>query len=272
MAGEYFMTFKGICLSLVCALSMSVSALASTVHVEGTASFELRYTIAPRVIILGGSVPQSKPYWVVVVKSPDGDTYEIDKQFSLGENDKPSKIILLNKAIQENSGISLDGTISSQSGNYVWLDQVTNVRSFNIDYQVILTPLPSDPFINWTCQGQMDANTEVFADVWFEANSATHTAAGSYVVSLSTAALQGDNRQFTPLAYLDGGRIRVEDRATIFDATTTQDSVTLEIENSDAVANVPGTMTFSVHESPRDLGVSTSKSVDGLQVTCNRNR
>ncbi len=266
------MTFKGICLSLVCALSLSASAIASPVHVQGTTSFELRYTIAPRVIVAGGTVPQSKPYWVVVVKSSDGNSYELAQQFSLGESEKPSVVILLNKTIHENMGISFEGTVTSQTGNYAWVDQVRDVQLFNIDYQVILNPLPSDPFINWTCQGQLDANTEVFADVWFEANAAAHTAAGSYVVSLSTAALQGDNRQFTQLAYLEDGRIRVEDRATIFDASTTQDSVTLEIENSDAVANVPGTMTFSVHESPRDMGVSTSKSVDGLQVTCNRNR
>jgi hypothetical protein len=261
------MTFKGICSFFVCAmaaiLGFSVSAMADPlVHVEGSASFELRYTIAPRVIVVGEPEIQPQPYWVVVVKSADGNTYELDQQFEFGKAEKPARVKLLGKTIEDNFGLSLDGEITYQADHYVWLHDVSHVEPFNIDYHSDVTT--QDPFTNWTCQGQMDVANEVYADVWYES--------GAYIVRLSTAALQGDNRQFTELAYLDSGHINVSTDQTVFNASTTQDSITVAIDNSDAVAQVPGTMTFSVHASPRDLGMSTVKTVNDLKVICNRNR
>jgi hypothetical protein len=258
----------------VCALSLSMaSAFADTIHVEGTAAFQLRHTIVPLIIVNGGPVPQSQSYWVVLVKGSDGNSYELDEQFDLDQNSKPSEIEFEGVTLKENFGIILDGTVTYQSGNYIWLSNISNLERFNIDYQVILPPLPTDPFMNWTCQGQMDADNDVYADVWFQADpDPTSSSPGSYVVRLSTAPVLGDNRQFSELAYLDGGHLNVNTEQMTFDVTSAQDSISLEIVNSNALEQVPGMMSFSVHESARDLGVSSVKSVNNLNVSCNRNR
>jgi hypothetical protein len=266
------MTFKGFCSVSMCALFfIALSAFADTVHVEGEASFALRHTLVPIAIVRGDSAPKSQAYWAVVVKAADGKAYELNGQFALGQNVKPSQITLDGITVEENSKITLDGTITYQSGSYVWLDEVSDVQNFNSDHQVILIPQPTDPFLNWTCQGQMDSDTEVYADVWFQADPSS-ASKGSYTVRLSTAALQGDDRQFSELAYLDSARITVNAAQMTFNASSAQDSVTLKITNSDALEQAPGVMTFSVHDVPRDLGVSTVRSVSDLTVSCNRNR
>ena len=246
----------------------------TTKIVEGSAHFEEHHTIIPLFCTQQQGCAKSRPYWTLIVNS-SGVNYELDAQFALGSEVAPETVTVSGVVVRSGALISLEGTVEYTGDHYVLLTQARNVGILRSEasgkgVEPAITPVMAPimaNFLNWSCRGQLDDNTQIIAQVW---SSGTDTKEeGSYHVRVSGSENQGQSRQFFNIGYVDDAHVSRDTGQLIYDGKNSDVSLTLSIQDSGVVRDAPGTLNMTVVRSASNQDLPADEQVN---ILCNLTR
>jgi hypothetical protein len=238
----------------------------TTKTIQGSARFEEHHTIIPLFCTQQQGCAKSRPYWALVVNS-SGVNYELDAQFDLGSNTVPQSITVNGVVVNSGALISLEGTVEYSGDHYVILNGLRSVGIVRSDLSNDgAVPIVAN-FINWSCHGQLDEQTQVMAEIWFAGSTATEE--NRYHVRVSGSQNDGKSHQSFNIGYVEDAQVSRDTGQLVYDGKNSDISFRVSIQSSDVNHDAPGTLNLTVERPILNQTVPMDEQVD---IVCNRTR
>jgi hypothetical protein len=236
-----------------------------TASIQGVARLEERHTIIPFICEPQAvdSCIQSKAYWSLVIYAANAH-FEIDQRFAEGMDNAPESVELAGTTVTPGLTVKLEATVEytgDVSGqNYYFVDQVRDVN--------IVTSEDSAEFSlpNWSCRGNVDANTELQANVWFGGGQTD-----GYDLRLMGAVEGNLGRNTYALAAFSNAQGAADQTAFIYRGASSNASADLTVDDSaNSNHDVPGKLKYSLGLMPESYGRIPPQLE--LNVLCDKTR
>jgi|GEM_PF-2376096 len=142
-------------------------------QVVGNAEFQKRKTLVQFEERAEKLCAESKPYWVLVLKS-GAFSFELSEIFSLGADRAPASIEVSGVIIRPGERILVEGSIDNTSRDYGIISDVTRVDVV-MDTESVSpgtisvgrpSTLPSDAQV-WHCHGALPTGQDLLTEVWY---------------------------------------------------------------------------------------------------------
>lgn len=231
--------------------------------VQGLVRFEKRHTVVPLSICQSWDrCPHSRPYWVVVLTSSDSQ-YEIDRPFSVGEENPPQILRMNGVDMKPGNVVRLNATVEYASADYYILGSIRDVGAvltFGDDLSSTIS------LKNWNCSGTLDGKAEIGVTV---SQAITPEDRGNiYRMLLTDTEQTEEGPRVYHLATLNDAVGRRDGDKLVYEGRDNYNSIQLTLsaaEGSDR--DVPSKIKFSITKAVEENpGFPSNSEVD---VVCN---